>query len=234
MAGHPSGSAPGNGAEHRTRPSHPDPPSDRRHAPLMGGMSLRVANSREARTDVALTHKGPPAARPSTGARPEVDHAQTTGQCWRMNQRDLGPDATPLVAQVSRALRVARKRRGLSQRELAQQIGVSKSRLARLESDAGPQSLEMVCQVLMASGFRLEVTDASGSESSAGSPRSLLELTDAGGRRFPAHLAAHRSGYPPPYWFVRNGGWNTSKAFPEWTYERRPPAQTSAPKARGE
>jgi len=62
-----------------------------------------------------------------------------------------------VVAEVGRALRTARRRRGLSQRELAQKIGVSKSRVARLESDAGPQSLEMVSQVLMASGFRLEV-----------------------------------------------------------------------------
>ena len=138
-------------------------------------------------------------------------------------------DATPVASQVGRALRMARRRRGLSQRELAQKIGVSKSRLGRLESDAGPQSLEMVAQVLMAAGYRLEVVDTSAAARDAGAERpkdvemaaALLELCDVSGRRFPAHLEAHRLAYPPTYWFVRNGGWTTTKAFPEWTFERR-------------
>lgn len=140
-----------------------------------------------------------------------------------MNTLHLCLDGTPVVAQVSRALRLARRRRGLSQRELARLIGVSKSRVARLESDAGPQSLDMVCQVLMATGFRLEVVEASGTESGQGDTKSLPELSDASGRHFPAHLVAYPMAYPPLYWFVRNGGWNTTKAFPEWTYERRLP-----------
>lgn len=138
---------------------------------------------------------------------------------------ELAPDreAKPVVAEVGRALRTARRRRGLSQRELARRIGVSKSRLARLESDAGPQSLEMVSQVLMASGFRLEVIDTSGTppQESDAAAAALLELCDASGRRFPAHLNAYRLAYPPTYWFVRNGGWTTSEAFPQWTFERR-------------
>jgi transcriptional regulator with XRE-family HTH domain len=105
-----------------------------------------------------------------------------------MDELDPDREAKPVVAEVGRALRTARRRRGLSQRELARKIGVSKSRLARLESDAGPQS---------------------------------LELCDASGRRFPAHLDAYRLAYPPTYWFVRNGGWTTSRAFPQWTFERR-------------
>ena len=61
-----------------------------------------------------------------------------------MDELDPDREAKPVVAEVGRALRMARRRRGLSQRELARRIGVSKSRLARLESDAGPQSLETV------------------------------------------------------------------------------------------
>ncbi len=108
-------------------------------------------------------------------------------------------DAKPVVAEVGRALRTARKRRGLSQRDFAQQIGVSKSRVGRLESDAGPQSLEMVSQVLMASGFRLEVIDTSGAKAQQGdaSAAALLDLCDVSGRRFRltsthAALPAHR------------------------------------------
>ena len=140
-----------------------------------------------------------------------------------MDELDLNRDAVPLVGDVGRALRRTRKRRGLSQREFAQQLGVSKSRLARLESDPGPQSLEMVSQVLMASGFQLQVVDTSGVEVSSDDALSAthLELCDASGRRFPAHLDAYPQPYPPAYWFVRNGGWDTSRAFPQWTYGRR-------------
>jgi transcriptional regulator with XRE-family HTH domain len=139
-------------------------------------------------------------------------------------------DPRPLIAQIGQALRLARSRRGLSQREFALQMGVSKSRLARLETDAGAQSVEMVCQVLMASDFRLEVIDVSGTESPSGdmSTATLLELCDAGGRHFPAHLDAYRLAYPPLYWFFRHGGWNTSEAFPRWTYERRPTRRFTA------
>jgi transcriptional regulator with XRE-family HTH domain len=161
----------------------------------------------------------------------DVDHGPGIGQGRGMDgldddhdsDYDYDADATPLVADVGRALRKARRRRGLSQREFAQQLGVSKSRLARLESDAGPQSLEMVCQVLMASGFRLEVIDLSGEKQQADDAlaAALLELCDARGRHFPAHLDAYPMGYPPVYWFIRNGGWNTAKAFPQWTYVRR-------------
>jgi len=103
-----------------------------------------------------------------------MDGSSTAKHGRGMDQLNPDREPKPVVAEVGRALRTARRRRGLSQRELAQKIGVSKSRLARLESDAGPQSLEMVAQA-----------------------------------------------YPPTYWFVRNGGWTTSKAFPQWTFERR-------------
>lgn len=127
-------------------------------------------------------------APPSSGATAGMDGSSTDKHGRGMDELDPDREAKPVVAEVGRALRTARRRRGLSQRELARKIGVSKSRLARLESDAGPQS---------------------------------LELCDASGRRFPAHLDAYRLAYPPTYWFVRNGGWTTSRAFPQWTFERR-------------
>jgi transcriptional regulator with XRE-family HTH domain len=168
-------------------------------------------------------------ASPSTGAVVDVDQAAGIGHGRGMDglddhhDADYDRDATPLVADVGRALRKARRRRGPSQREFAQQLGVSKSRLARLESDAGPQSLEVVSQVLMASGFRLEVIELSGAKVQADDAlaATLPELCDAGGRHFPAHLDAYPMPYPPMYWFVRNGGWNTATAFPQWTYVRR-------------
>jgi len=152
-----------------------------------------------------------------------------------VNEIDVDPDTKSLVAEVGRALRMARRRRRLSQREYAERLGVSKSRLARLESNAGPQSLEMVSQVLTASGFQLEVVDVEVVDvevveveaSRAESPehealaKAGMELCDAAGRRFPAHLDAHPLSFPPLYWFFRNGGWLTAKPFPQWTFERR-------------
>jgi transcriptional regulator with XRE-family HTH domain len=139
-----------------------------------------------------------------------------------MDDLGLSRAAMSLVTDVGHALRRARRRRRVSQREFAQQLGISKSRLARLESNAGPQSLDMISEVLMASGFRLEVIDMCGVvRSDDPLPTTLLELRDASGRRFPAHLDASPLSYPPLYWFVRNGGWLTSTAFPQWTYERR-------------
>ena len=152
-----------------------------------------------------------------------MDGSSTVKHGRGMDELNSDREATSVVAEVGRALRTTRRRRGLSQRELAQKIGVSKSRLARLESDAGPQSLEMVSQVLMATGFRLEVIDTTRTAPQEGDAAAAarLELCDASGRRFPAHLEAYRVEYPPTYWFVRNGGWTTSKAFPQWTFERR-------------
>jgi HTH-type transcriptional regulator/antitoxin HipB len=167
---------------------------------------------------------------------PVVDGAPRRRDGHVMDELDLERDSTPVTAQISQALRVARRRRGLSQREFALQLGVSKSRLARLESDAGAQSVEMVCQVLMAADFRLEVIDVSGTEPPKGdtSAATVLGLCNAGGRRLPAHLNAYRVAYPPLYWFVRNGGWNTSKAFPAWTYERRPLLRAPTPRGQTE
>jgi transcriptional regulator with XRE-family HTH domain len=192
------GTAPSRGAEHRTHSAYPG---------TAHGISTAV--------NAVVS--------PSTGAAADVDHAGDNSLRERMSELNLARDAMSLVAEVGRALRKTRRRRGLSQREFAQQLGVSKSRLARLESDAGPQSLEMVSQVLLASGFRLEVIDALGTGRQEVDALSvnLPELYDASGRHFPAHLEAHPLPYPPMYWFVRNGGWNTSKAFPQWTYERR-------------
>ena len=162
-------------------------------------------------------------APPSTAPTPRVDHSVGGEQGRNMNESDRHRDTGSLVAQVSLAIRMARSRRGLSQRDLAQQIGVSKSRLARLESDAGPASLEMVCQVLMASGFpaRGHRSVRAPLQPGGASAAAQLRLCDASGRRFPAHLEAYRMPYPPLYWFVRNGGWSTSAPFPEWTYVRR-------------
>ena len=207
-------SAPAYGAEHRTR--------NRLALPQHVEQSIGPDLSTSARTAPVACTRVLAIESPSTGARMDVGRTGGHGQGLGMDEI-ADPAATLLVTHVGRALRKARRRRRLSQREFARQVGISKSRLARLESNAGPQSLETASQVLIASGFRLEVVDMSGAQTQSSDvlPATLVELRDAGGRHFPAHLDACPLEYPPLYWFVRNGGWLTRAPFPQWTYQRR-------------
>ena len=59
--------------------------------------------------------------------------------------------------QVIDALVKARKRRRLSQRELAERIGVAKTVISRLESGEHSPRLETVYDIARALGYRLDV-----------------------------------------------------------------------------
>jgi HTH-type transcriptional regulator/antitoxin HipB len=82
---------------------------------------------------------------------------------------------------VARARRVA----DLSQRDLAQRVGVSQAGISRLESGRGLPSLGLLNVILRASGLRLLVVDQDGS--SLG-PIPASTVRDHAERRFPAHL----------------------------------------------
>ena len=114
------------------------------------------------------------------------------------------------TTQVGDAIRSARKRQRMSQRAYAEQLGINRARLARLEVDAGRQPLEVVAWVLAHSGFELTVrpiADGWDSDDPTGStqdPRagksSLLDLFDAAGRRLPAHCDPYQ--LPRPHLLV--------------------------------
>ena len=133
------------------------------------------------------------------------------------------------TTQVGDAIRSARKRQRMSQRAYAEQLGINRARLARLEVDAGRQPLEVVAWVLAHSGFELTVRpiadgwdsdDATGSTQDPRSGKSsLLDLFDAAGRRLPAHCDPYRLPTPHLWWYVRNGGWLTRAIQPIWSYE---------------
>jgi len=75
---------------------------------------------------------------------------------------DDGED--PLFDDIDYALHLARARRRMSQREFAEMVGLSKSRLARLEQGEGLQPLRLLQRVLAAAGFRLTVVDTQADE----------------------------------------------------------------------
>lgn len=84
---------------------------------------------------------------------------------------------------IVRARRVA----DLSQRELADEIGVSRATVGRLESGAARVDTGTLSVILAKAGLRLAVLDREGREIS---PVPLDVLRDHADRRFPGHLDA--------------------------------------------
>lgn len=92
----------------------------------------------------------------------------------------------------------------MSQREFAALVGLSKSRLARLEQGDGLAVVRELQRVLTAAGFHLAVIDA---EADAWDPvYDTWQFRDRGGRRFPAHhVARPRKGMTRWEWIYQPG-----------------------------
>ena len=115
---------------------------------------------------------------------------------------DKGDD--PFLADLDYALHLARARRRMSQREFAALVGLSKSRLARLEQGDGLGAVRELQRVLTAAGFHLAVVDA---EADTWDPvYDTWQFRDRGGRRFPAHhVARPRRGMTRWEWIYQPG-----------------------------
>lgn len=79
----------------------------------------------------------------------------------------------------------ARRRADVSQRELAQLIGVSQSTISRVETGEAQVEASTFVRILAMAGLCLTVTDESGAVIA---PVSADTVRDNAGRRFPAHL----------------------------------------------
>lgn len=97
-------------------------------------------------------------------------------------------DADDFFDELDYALHLVRARRGLSQRGLAELVGLNPSRIARLEQGQGMAALEDVQRVLAAAGMRLQVVDDD--PESWERATDSWEFRDRGERRFPAHRHA--------------------------------------------
>jgi transcriptional regulator with XRE-family HTH domain len=83
-------------------------------------------------------------------------------------------------------LRQARRKCGMSQRDLAKRAGVSPATVARAESGTMMPSLDVLQRLLDATGLFLVVVDPDGRVIQ---PLEVFPLArDAAGRRYPAHL----------------------------------------------
>lgn len=131
-----------------------------------------------------------------------------------------------VVDRIVLALRAHRSQLGLSQRDYAGILGMSKSSVGRLESDPCAIRLGEVLVALEPTGFSLRLwDDAAGVEAEFEVSARLAR--DASGRRLPAHgLPAIRTGATTWEW-SRYGAWN----LPTWTYRRAspPPGAGSPP-----
>gem|GEM_PF-1207840 len=133
-----------------------------------------------------------------------------------MNGLTRPEDLTPQIGDV---LRLARRRRRLSQRQQADVLEVSKSPLAALESGRGVTGLDLVLRILHGAGFTVELVDRErGSYDTDQAPE---EVRDAAGRRFPAHCSARPILFPHHWWFVRHPAL-PRRYWPTWTWRHDP------------
>ncbi|MCA0144798.1 helix-turn-helix transcriptional regulator [Blastococcus sp. LR1] len=126
------------------------------------------------------------------------------------------------VFDPSAALRRIRRTADLSQRELAERIGASKSAIGRIECGHGGLDVGLLVRAAALAGLRLALLDESGQEV-RGMSRDAVR--DRSGRRFPAHLDTMLSEERWWRWDIRR-----DRAQPSYTFDRR--ARWEAPARR--
>jgi transcriptional regulator with XRE-family HTH domain len=106
-------------------------------------------------------------------------------------------------------VRRIRRAADLSQRELAEQIGVAKSSVGRVESGASGLDVRALARAAALGGLRLALLDATGNEVPA---MGADTVRDGVNRRFPAHLDTRYSEedwWHGPHRYARDQPWYT-------------------------
>lgn len=133
-----------------------------------------------------------------------------------------GHDPVPIVEQIGLVLRAYRRARGLSQRALAETVGVPQPLVARLERSPETCSLARILHLLATTGHTLGVVDADGALVTHWSSTDR-QARDRAGRRFPAHRDVTRvtpGGLRPLWWTLHEYlGTGACGPQPQWTAE---------------
>jgi transcriptional regulator with XRE-family HTH domain len=130
--------------------------------------------------------------------------------------------------EIATVIRALRRRRRLSQRELAARSGVSASTIDRIESGhTRDPGIGVIDAVLNSVGYGLAVVDHKGRPLMPGDGADLLHdlelLRDSGGRHFPAHLPTFRVTRSQYWWGWYRIAWSMSDpVVPAYSYFRRP------------
>lgn len=114
----------------------------------------------------------------------------------------------------SGTLRRARRIADLSQRDMAERIGVGAGTIARAETDGAAVSLAVVEAILAQAGLRIVVVDA---HHHPVMPMRADAARNHGGRRYPAHLDA----WIPTPSDEPLGGWRHDRPKPRLTFQQR-------------
>jgi transcriptional regulator with XRE-family HTH domain len=124
-------------------------------------------------------------------------------------------------------LRAVRHLRRLSQRELAEQAGVPRSTVDRIESGrTRDPALATIDQILNSVGLHLAIHDADNRELRIDGDR--FRVWDRAGRRFPAHLPVRKiTSMQDDWWGWFRIAWlpdspKLNPIVPYYTYDRRP------------
>ncbi|WP_236836714.1 helix-turn-helix domain-containing protein [Blastococcus sp. KM273129] len=132
-------------------------------------------------------------------------------------------DPAPQQFDLCGLMRRIRRRADLSQRELAERLGVSKSAVAAVESGARGMDAALLATAAALAGLRLGLLDDDGrpvAGMAAGTVR------DRAGRRFPAHLDTMLSEARAWRWDHR-----PRQRQPTYTFDRRRPWEDAADRA---
>ncbi len=111
------------------------------------------------------------------------------------------------------ALRRIRRAADLSQREVAERIGVSKSAVAAAENGTRDLGVAVLTRAARLAGLRLALLDPTGAEVEGMTPGAVR---DGAGRRFPAHLDTRHGDVD--WW---HGEERYSRERPRYTFDRR-------------
>ena len=98
--------------------------------------------------------------------------------------RAADPEWAAADVDVAELIRRVRRRVKFSQRELAEQLGVSQSAVAKWETGHRPPTARMLCRILGLADVRLVAIDEDGERVR---PMTTEAARDAGHRRYPAH-----------------------------------------------
>lgn len=111
------------------------------------------------------------------------------------------PESLSLAEQVGLAVREWRRKEGLSQRDLAAELGWSQSMISRLESRAGSVPLDTVRKAVTGAGFELVVAHEGRPVAAWAWERTDLVARDRSGRRFPAQRRVYPAPGGPFWWW---------------------------------
>lgn len=140
------------------------------------------------------------------------------------------PDAVVDGHAVGVAMRLARRRVGLSQRGLAEALGWDRAKVGRWEAGAVPSGFDEVASLLRVLGFGLALTDP-------GAPRwtswddPAEHIVDRAERRFPAHLELCEEDVSSTWSWTRHRG-EPSPLAAFNSFRRRTQARVVADEAR--